>query len=1028
MMMTSLTRMSPRGRFALWAGGAGLALACALVWQRTMLADALIADALETRGVRASYRVVDVGPRWERLADVVIGDPARPDLTARRIDVRVVTGWNGVKVARIEADGVVLRGAIRDGRVRLGDLEKLWRSDRRGGFTLPAIDVRLRDARALLATPWGDVTARVEGEGRLDNGFRGKVGVSSPLLTLSPCTARNATLSGTLSIRQRSIGFNGPVRAALIECHDVQLATPQVALTAALNERLDHWQGVAAPRLPSIIAARGRIDDVAGKVAFRGSRQRTTGTAELTARSGVVTGQRLRGLAADQSFQLSDDLTGGRGTVRVDAWQVDRRGAVAARRAAVAVRNTPVGAPLARIAKDLTRVTTARGEARTAWRLDADGLRGSVADASLVADTGATLRFGEGRGIRFGRDGMLADGTVRITGGGLPAATAILRRNASGQVTGRVTIAPITEGGSRVALAPLAVSAGSGGWSVRGAARLDGPLAGGRVTGLTLPIDVRGTRGGVAINPGCARVGFDSFTAATLRLERWAGDLCPAGGAVLARVAGGRVRGGVRLPALALRGSLGNGPLALSASGGDVDAQGRFALNAVRAVTGHPGRQARLAAARLDGQARRDGLAGRVQSLSGTIARVPLGIERMSGPWHYRGGVLTLTGEGVVRDLGDSMRFRPLVAPDLRMRLAGGVVGAQTRLVEPGTRRTVMHADVQHTLASGRGHAALRVADLSFDDALQPEALTPLTTGVVANVIGGIEGDGMVRWNALGVTSTGRFRTDGLDLAAAFGPVRRLRGEIVFDDLLGMTTGEQTLAIGEINPGLPVIDGTLRYRLLPGRRVGIAGARWPLAGGWLELEPTVIEMGQGAARRLPFRVVGMDAAKLIDTLQLENFAATGIFDGVLPMTFDQSGGRIDGGHLEAREPGGTLAYNGQVSNDRRLPATAKLAFDALKSLNYRNLSVDMDGPLDGEMITRLRFTGISNAPQQQTMLTRTLQKLPFRFNIALRGPMRALVQTARGFQDPSTLLRRLGGQEALKAAADIQAASSKEMP
>ena len=49
---------------------------------------------------------------------------------------------------------------------------------------------------------------------------------------------------------------------------------------------------------------------------------------------------------------------------------------------------------------------------------------------------------------------------------------------------------------------------------------------------------------------------------------------------------------------------------------------------------------------------------------------------------------------------------------------------------------------------------------------LQPDDLTPLTYGVIAAVDGNVVGRGDIAWSADGVTSTGRFRTDGLDLAA----------------------------------------------------------------------------------------------------------------------------------------------------------------------------------------------------------------------------------------------------------------------
>src|SRR3546814_17785170 len=56
--------------------------------------------------------------------------------------------------------------------------------------------------------------------------------------------------------------------------------------------------------------------------------------------------------------------------------------------------------------------------------------------------------------------------------------------------------------------------------------------------------------------------------------------------------------------------------------------------------------------------------------------------------------------------------------------------------------------------------------------------------------------------------------------------------------------------IEEINPGIPVIDGEIEYRLLGDNRVRIEGGSWPFGGGKLLLHPTTLDFNADKARRL----------------------------------------------------------------------------------------------------------------------------------------------------------------------------------
>ena len=112
------------------------------------------------------------------------------------------------------------------------------------------------------------------------------------------------------------------------------------------------------------------------------------------------------------------------------------------------------------------------------------------------------------------------------------------------------------------------------------------------------------------------------------------------------------------------------------------------------------------------------------------------------------------------------------------------------------------------------------------------------------------------------------------------------------------------------------------------------------------------------AKRLTFEVVGLDAHTFVSTLGFKGLEATGTFDGVLPMIFDENGGRIVGGRLDSRPGGGSLAYNGVV-NKADLGTMGNIAFNALRDLRFKSMIIRLDGDLAGEFAARLSIDGVA---------------------------------------------------------------------
>jgi hypothetical protein len=243
-----------------------------------------------------------------------------------------------------------------------------------------------------------------------------------------------------------------------------------------------------------------------------------------------------------------------------------------------------------------------------------------------------------------------------------------------------------------------------------------------------------------------------------------------------------------------------------------------------------------------------------------------------------------------------------------------------------------------------------------------------------------------------------------MDLAAPFGPVTGLSTSLHFTDLLELETApHQVATIKDINPGIPVDNGVVTYQLLPNNLVRVERGEWPFMGGRLILHETVLNFGTPSAKRLTFELQGFDAKQFVDSLGFQGLEITGTFDGVLPMIFDESGGRIVGGRLDSRGPGGELKYTGT----KPAGMTAGIAFDLFSDIRYKSMIVRLNGDLAGEFATTLTIDGVSLAPGHGLvagLVHQVFSKLPMRLNVNINGPFRAIIQMAKGFKDPTEVI------------------------
>ena len=1053
-----------------WLGlGVGLlALVLAALWtQRAPIAENFISRELNRRGVQASYDLTHIGLRTQRIKNIVLGDPADPDFTARWLEVDIAFAGVTPQLAAVRADGVRMRASLHGGVLDLGELDKFRDPTSAEPFSLPDLLLSLTDARVRLDTDAGAVGMRIDGKGNLQSGFRGKLAAVMPRARLSGCGLAGGSAWLDIAMSAGRPRLSGPLRGEALACRDAAtaMARPVANIDLSLGKALDRWTGTVQIDGEALKSNGIVLAAPSARIAFDGTAKSTGGRARIAARAFSGAGALAEQVALNGVWNV-----GSRGADFQGEASARHIHASAARDPLAAMRESAAGSPVGPVARRLADALQRAGEDNLLHTRVAFVQR-ERAGSLVLNDTHFTARSGAradlSRDGRFtlawpGRQGAgmdwALDGALTTEGGGLPRAALRLAKRPSGGFGGQLFVDPYAAEGATLSLEPVRFSAGSEGQTrFSTVLRLDGPLPDGRIRGLSVPVEGAMTsRGALAINSRCVPVSLTEARYGGFALGRMRQTVCPLPGEAMLSTGAGGLRGGISVRKVALDGRSGASPMRLSADEARVKlGKTGFQLANVVFAVGPRDAPVRLAAVKLDGRMADGGFVGRVEDAGGRIGAVPLLVEKVRGDWRFADGVLTLKAALSVRDAEQKARFNPLDVPDFALTLKGGRIAATGNLRAPRNDALVARADIVHDLDSARGRADLAVPGILFDSRLQPDDLTSLALGVVANVSATVSGEGHIRWNGSAVTSDGLFRTDNADLAAAFGPVQGLSGELRFTDLLGLVSAPgQEVRIKSVNPGVEVYDGVVHYRLEPDQHVHIEGGGWPFAGGQLVLLPTTMDFSADVDRYMTFRVLGLDAGAFIQAMELENVSATGTFDGIMPLIFNANGGRIVGGVLVARQQGmpqlmmpegvlptipcdptrqsGVLSYVGPVSNEQ-LGVMGKMAFDALKNLQYKCLTILMDGALDGEMVTNVVFNGVnrgklSDAPSG---IARNFIGLPFIFNVRIAAPFRGLMGTAQSLVNPNSLIQNSIGdevQQKMREGVAVQPASSDTAP
>jgi len=174
------------------------------------------------------------------------------------------------------------------------------------------------------------------------------------------------------------------------------------------------------------------------------------------------------------------------------------------------------------------------------------------------------------------------------------------------------------------------------------------------------------------------------------------------------------------------------------------------------------------------------------------------------------------------------------------------------------------------------------------------------------------------------ITSEGTISIASMDIGTLVGPLSGVAADLTFT---------------VVKDGFDLID-----------------ASWPMGSGEISVKPTFWSTA-GAVNNVTVMVRDISLGDLITRFGNENLSATGLINGTLPVVIDGVNLRVQGGNLAIKDGGVISVKTKQLDAAGDNNDVAKLAVDALKNFEYDELSLELNGPLDGEMKLGAVFTG-----------------------------------------------------------------------
>lgn len=507
----------------------------------------------------------------------------------------------------------------------------------------------------------------------------------------------------------------------------------------------------------------------------------------------------------------------------------------------------------------------------------------------------------------------------------------------------------------------------------------------------------------------CVGVRSQGFVFGSIQAEPVNLNVCPSGGGFI-RKGGKAPSGAVTLGSVALPFSTGStsGVLKLSKASVDWSSNGGLAMTVLASQMDLPltigsrtltlsGESPRVGIATGRGTPKLSARLGETV-FGGTMIPAKVSAEsfRFDGTSGKGGLSGDLSANGLlIKDYRDDPIYQPLIS-DMTATLTNGQMAMTGPLRLQASDRSVADTTLDLNVAKLTGQAAIRSRPLAFrTGGLQPVMLSEKLRGVFTYADGDASAKADVDIVSGSMTATGQVTIEDFGFQTTrLGRVEGVSGTVRFSDLLALTTDRrQVVTVGAMNIGVPLTDGRIEFHLDKGNVVGVETAGFPFAGGRIALSPLEWTLG-GRDQRVEVTADAIELSQLVAVLKLPDVQAMGTVSGTFPVDFVGSEVLVRDARLAADASGGRISYTGDaVDSAAESDPNARMAFDALKDLQFSVLEIGLTGDLMNRTVASIHMLGRNTQPLAFGKNLTMPKGQAFEFNLSLDANLTELVRS-----------------------------------